>query len=205
MVIARVFSALTTDRQTKPDDEGLVLACRRGDVGAWDVLVNRYQRLIYSIPRRAGLDESQAADVFQRTFAKLFENLERINQPDRIQAWLVTTARRETLSIIHQQSREPAILDAEHRNGEIHYEAIRDDTPLPNEVMERLQEQHMIRAAIEAMGDPCCPLLKMLFYRTDQLSYAEVAAALNMSEGSLGPTRSRCLQKLRRLLEDSGF
>jgi RNA polymerase sigma factor (sigma-70 family) len=205
MVISRIYSAMTQDRQSQSDDEGLVLACRRGDAGAWDLLVNRYQRLIYSIPRRAGLDESQAADVFQRTFAKLFENLNRIKQPDRIHAWLVTTARRESLSIIHQQSREPALLDADNRNGESYYETMLDDAPLPNETLERLQEQHMIRAAIEAMGDPCCPLLKMLFYRTDQLSYAEVAMALNMSEGSLGPTRSRCLQKLRRLLEDSGF
>ncbi len=205
MVISRIYSALTKDRQSQPDDEGLILACRQGDAGAWDVLVNRYQRLIYSIPRRAGLDEGQSEDVFQRTFAKLFENLERIHQPDRIQAWLVTTAKRETLSIIHQQSREPALLDADSRNGEVHYEKMLDSSPLPAETLERLQEQHMIRSAIEAMGDPCCPLLKMLFYRTDQLSYAEVAAALNMLEGSLGPTRARCLQKLRRLLEDSGF
>ena len=189
----------------EPNDESLVLACRRGEAGAWDLLVNRYQRLIYSIPRNAGLDESQAAEVFQRTFAKLFENLERIRQPDRIHAWLVTTARRETLSLIHQQRREPVLWDRDNRHGESRYEAVLDSAPLPDEALERLQEQHFIRTAIDSMGEPCCQLLKMLFYRGDQLSYAEVAAALKIPEGSLGPTRARCLQKLRLVLERSGF
>jgi RNA polymerase sigma factor (sigma-70 family) len=169
------------------------------------MLVNRYQRLIYAIPRRAGLDEDQAAEVFQRTFTKLFENLERIKQPDRIQAWLVTTARREMLSLLHQQRREPALWDTDNRQDERGYEAVPDDAPLPDEALEHLQEQHIIRTAIEAMGEPCCQLLKMLFYRADLFSYTEIAAALNMPEGSLGPTRARCLQKLRNLLERSGF
>jgi RNA polymerase sigma factor (sigma-70 family) len=191
--------------QDPTSDEGLVMACRRGETDAWSMLVNRYQRLIYTIPRRAGLDEDQAAEVFQSTFAKLFENLERIKQPDRIQAWLVTTARRETLSLIHQQKREPALWDTDARQGDHRYEAVPDDALLPDQALERLQEQHVIRTAIESLGEPCCQLLKMLFYHTDQLSYAEVAAALNMPEGSLGPTRARCLQKLRHLLESSGF
>src|SRR6185369_17971886 len=77
-------------------DEALVLACRRGDETAWEALIERFQRLIYSIPRRAGLDEDAAADVFQNIFANLVERLDRIEQPDRIHAWLVTTAKRET-------------------------------------------------------------------------------------------------------------
>jgi RNA polymerase sigma factor (sigma-70 family) len=167
--------------------------------------VNRYQRLIYSIPRRAGLDESQSAEVFQRTFARLFENLDRIQHPSRIQAWLVTTARREALTLVHQQKREPSLLGADNHYDGMRYESMVDGAPLPHEVMERLQEQHGLRTAIENLGEPCCQLLTMLFYRADQLSYAEVAAALDMPEGSLGPTRARCLQKLRRLLESSGF
>src|SRR6267154_2045109 len=77
-------------------DKQLLLACRRGDERAWESLVNRYQRLIYTIPRRAGLDHSQAADVFQEVFTTLFEKLNEIDQPERLQAWLVTTARRKT-------------------------------------------------------------------------------------------------------------
>ncbi|HKP13543.1 MAG TPA: sigma factor, partial [Blastocatellia bacterium] len=80
----------------KLSDEALVLACRRGDETAWETLVERFQRLVYTISRRAGLDEDAAADVFQNVFASLVERLDRIEQPDRIQAWLVTTAKRET-------------------------------------------------------------------------------------------------------------
>ena len=204
-MISQIHCISAIDIKDSSSDENLIIACRQGEANAWSMLVNRYQRLIYAIPRRAGLDEDQAAEVFQRTFAKLFEHLERIKQPERIQAWLVTTARRETLGLIHQQRREPALWDTDNRHSESRYEAVPDDAPLPDEALERLQEQHIIRTAIEAMGEPCCQLLKMLFYRADQLSYAEVAAALNMPEGSLGPTRARCLQKLRHLLERSGF
>src|SRR5690242_11091622 len=77
-------------------DEALVLACRRGDEAAWETLVERFQRLIYTIARRAGLDEDAATDVFQNVFASLVERLDRIEQPDRIQAWLVTAAKRES-------------------------------------------------------------------------------------------------------------
>jgi RNA polymerase sigma factor (sigma-70 family) len=72
-------------------------ACRRGDEAAWEALVERYQRLIYTIPRRAGLDKDQAAEVFQEVFTTLFEKLETIEQPERLQAWLVTTARRKAV------------------------------------------------------------------------------------------------------------
>jgi len=184
------------DEQTQPSDEQLVLACRRGEAAAWGVLVNRYQRLIYTIPRRTGLDEDQAAEVFQCTFAKLLEHLDRIERPERVRAWMVTTARRETLRLIRQQSTEQSFSSLE---------AVPDDAPLPDEALERLEEQHLIRIALAAMDERSRRLLTLLFYRPDPPPYAEIAAALDMPEGSLGPTRARCLQKLRRLLEDSGF
>jgi RNA polymerase sigma factor (sigma-70 family) len=184
------------DEQMQPSDEQLVLACRRGEAAAWGLLVNRYQRLIYTIPRRSGLDEDQAAEVFQCTFAKLLVHLDRIERPERIRAWMVTTARRETLRLIRQQSTEQSFSSLE---------AVPDDAPLPGEALERLEEQHLIRIALAAMDERSRRLLTLLFYRPDPPPYAEIAAALDMPEGSLGPTRARCLQKLRRLLEDLGF
>src|SRR5215216_5274973 len=81
-------------------DLELVLACRRGDQLAWEKLIRRYQRLIYAIPVRAGLDEDEAADIFQDVFTTLFEKLNDIEEPERLQAWLVTTARRKTWRVI---------------------------------------------------------------------------------------------------------
>src|ERR671932_1820249 len=77
-------------------DEQLLAACKRGDESAWEALVARYQRLIYAIPRRAGLDEDAASEIFQDVFAALLESIETIEQPSRLQAWLVTTAKRKT-------------------------------------------------------------------------------------------------------------
>ncbi len=74
-------------------DAELVAACRRGDESAWNELVNRYHRLIITIPRRAGLSEEQAADVLQEVFLTLFEKLDDIEQPDKIRSWIVTTAK----------------------------------------------------------------------------------------------------------------
>jgi len=83
-----------------PSDKQLLLACRQGHESAWEALIDRYQRLIYAIPRRAGLDKDAAADVFQEVFATLFEKLNDIAEPDRLQAWLVTTAKRKTWRLI---------------------------------------------------------------------------------------------------------
>src|SRR5918998_6136572 len=85
-------------------DEQLLLDCRRGDETAWEALVHRYQRLIYAIPRRAGLDEDLAAEVFQEVFATLLQSVERIEQPSRLHAWLVTTARRKTWRLISREA-----------------------------------------------------------------------------------------------------
>src|SRR5215217_5589573 len=81
-------------------DAELVRDCRKGDQGAWDILVARYQRLIYAIPRRAGLSDEQAADVFQEVFLTLFEKLDEIEQPEKIRSWIVTTAKFKTWATV---------------------------------------------------------------------------------------------------------
>ena len=204
MIITDSYYTTTVSTLEEASDESLVLACRRGNADAWDVLVNRYQRLIYTVPRRAGLDEDHAAEVFQRTFVRLVENLDRIRQPESIHAWLVTTARRETLQLIREEyaagSGSPR---KENLDDGPSSEAIPDDKPLPGETLELLEEQHLVRMAIAAMDQRSRDLLTLLYYHP--LSYAEIAALLDIPEGSLGPTRARCLEKLRRQLERKGF
>src|ERR1044071_4993326 len=87
----------------QPTDRELLNACRVGDESAWEVLVDRYQRLIYAIPRRAGLNEDQASEVFQEVFATLLQKLDDITDPDRLHAWLVTTARRKTWRLMTKE------------------------------------------------------------------------------------------------------
>lgn len=183
-------------------DEKLLKDCRSGDASAWETLVNRYQRLIYAIARRAGLDRDQSAEVFQEVFTTLLEKLDDITQPERLHAWLVTTARRKTWRLLSRESRwqKPAAMAEEEEADQL--EALPDGAALPDEVLVRLEEQHRVRQALSALDERCRKLLTLLFYSPEPPPYAEVAAAIGAKEGSIGPTRARCLQKLLRLLEN---
>lgn len=181
-------------------DLQLVLACRRGDQLAWEKLIRRYQRLIYAIPLRAGLDEDQAAEIFQDVFTTFFQKLNDIEEPDRLQAWLVTTARRKTWRVI---AKAPGRMRPDDEAVEWTNEAaaVRDETPLPDEQLLLLEEQHRIRTAVSLLDERCQKLVQLLFYRSEPPSYAEIAASLGIPEGSIGPTRARCLGKLLRILK----
>lgn len=188
------------------EDATLILACRRGDSEAWAALVARYQKLIYAIPRRAGLDDDQCADIFQQTFQTLFEHLDRIDQPERVRAWLVTTARRATERLQQRNARYQPLPESKDVEGdETPQQEWLDPAPLPDEVITQLEEQHLVRTGVAALEERCRRLLTMLFYDPQQLPYAEIAAQIGIPTGSIGPTRNRCLQKLRSLLQDLGL
>lgn len=180
-------------------DTELLTACRHGDEGAWEALVHRYQRLLYAIPRRAGLDEDAAAEVFQDVFATLLEKLDSIEQPERLQAWLVTTAKRKTWRVIGAERRFAKVDDETEVDEELN--KLPDNAPLADETLVQLEEQHRIRRALKSLDDRCRNLLTRLFYTDEMPSYADVAGELGMPEGSIGPTRARCLRKLLQQLE----
>lgn len=182
-------------------DTELLIACRQGDESSWQTLVDRYQRLIYAIPRRAGLNEEQAGEVFQEVFVTLFEKVNEINQPDRLHAWLVTTARRKTWRLLSKERSLHSAQTGENDDADEVF-AVVDNSPLPDETLVRLEEQHRIRTALSELDERCQKLLTMLYYRTDTPPYAEIAAELGTPEGSIGPTRARCLKKLLKLLEE---
>lgn len=175
-------------------DQELLKACKRGEESAWEALVLRYQRLLYAIPRRAGLDEDAAAEVFQEVFATLLEKLDAIEQPERLQAWLVTTARRKTWRVI--TGRRRFAKDDGEAEGDDELNKLPDNTPLPDDTLVQLEEQHKARSALAALDERCRNLLTRLFYTEEMPSYSDIAAELGMPEGSIGPTRARCLRKL---------
>ena len=187
--------------QMEESDLQLVLACRRGDQLAWERLIRRYQRLIYAIPLRAGLDEDHAAEIFQDVFTTLFQKLNDIEQPEKLQAWLVTTTRRKTL---HEIAKAHVRLQSQVNTDDPPHVAtlIRDEEPLPDEQLLILEEQHRIRTALSSLDERCRTLLGMLFYLAEPPSYADIAASLGVPEGSIGPTRARCLAKLLRMLNN---
>lgn len=184
----------------QPTDRELLTACREGDESAWEVLVDRYQRLIYAIPRRVGLNEDQASEVFQEVFATLLQKLNDIDEPDRLHAWLVTTARRKTWRLMSKERMlRGGTAGDDDREEELLVRV--DSAPLPDEMLVRLEEQHRIRAALLALDERCQKLLTLLYYTPEPPSYAEIADTFGTSEGSIGPTRARCLKKMLQLLE----
>jgi RNA polymerase sigma factor (sigma-70 family) len=183
------------------DDAALVARCRAGDASAWTALVERYQRLVYAIVRRMGLDEHMAADVFQTVFARLLDQMPRIADPSRLQAWIVTTAKREGL-LQRRNSLRNISMSAHDDDGHAAPEwDVADEAPIAEQALADLQQLARVRDALERLEPRCRDLLKLLFRDEDDLmSYDEIARRMGTSVGSIGPTRSRCLDKLRRLL-----
>jgi len=190
--------------QMERSDAELIEGCRRGEEAAWEALVARYQRLIYAIPRRAGLDEDRAAEVFQDVFATLLESLSNISQPERLQAWLVTTAKRKSWRLIRRESSTRQFAEDEETH-EAEMANLADSAVLPDEGLRQLEEQHLVRLSLTELDERCRTLLSILFYSPEPVPYAEIAARLGTSEGSIGPTRARCLRKLQAILQQKGM
>ena len=184
------------------DDAALIARCRSGDGAAWAALVRRYQRIVYAIAMRTGADEHAAADVFQTVFSRLHEHLPRLTQPERLQAWIVTTAKREALRVRQINRRTVSLTRADDGDGDAIEDSFADDAPLAEEALDRLQQLNLLRIALDRLDNRCRDLLTLLFRDDDERpAYDAVARRLAVPIGSIGPTRARCLAKLRALVE----
>lgn len=186
-------------------DTQLVARCLQGQSSAWAVLVGRYQRLVHAIVRRGGLDEHAAADVFQTVFSRLYEHLPRLEQPERLQAWVVTTARRELLRQAGHAKRQVSLtpLAPDDDTAGHWIDQLADESPRAEEQLSALQQLHRLRLGLDRLDERCRSLLALLFADDEErLPYEQLAVRLGMPVGSIGPTRARCLGKLRRLVED---
>ncbi|NJN53006.1 MAG: sigma-70 family RNA polymerase sigma factor [Gammaproteobacteria bacterium] len=182
-------------------DDELVRRCRAGDAAAWSTLVRRYQRLVYTVPRRAGLSDDDAADVFQVCFQRLLEHLDRLNDGSRVRAWLVTTAKRESLRRVERAGRFAQTSNAVRENdGESLLDSLVDGAPQQDDWLADLQELHIVRDAVDRLDARTRRFIELMFLQDEPLQYADIAAKLGIPEGSVGPTRARCLAKLRNLL-----
>lgn len=174
------------------DVSALVLGARAGDAQAWSALVERFARLVFATCLGYRLSQTDAADVSQTVWLRLAEHLNRIEHPERVGGWLVTTARRECLALLKARHRfEPLAADA----------ALSDTRPEPIEVITREESIAEVAVAFARLTQRCRELLRRVVCDPDA-SYLVVASELHMPVGSIGPTRSRCLAKLRRYLEE---
>jgi RNA polymerase sigma factor (sigma-70 family) len=174
----------------------LIRAASEGDEDAWSALVERFEGLVWATTRAHRLSAADAGDVTQTTWLRLVENLDRIRDPERLGAWLATTARRECLRHIRLRGRELQTED------ESLFEAPSVE-PVDARMIVRERDE-ALRRAFAGIGKRCQALLRLLSAPSPP-SYEEIAAALGMPVGAIGPTRARCLDKLRRSPELAGF
>lgn len=178
-----------------PSDWELILACRAGGAEAWEQIISRYERLVYSIPLSYGLPRDDAADVAQTTFLALFRSLGALRPETRLSAWLATVAHRQTRRILRQSGREHPIA------LEILDERLSHPGPEGSAPLERWELVEWLHFGLSRLNERCRRLLLALYFDQAEPSYAEVAARLGLPVGSIGPGRARCLEQLRQILK----
>jgi len=178
-------------------DPELVALCLGGDAQAWEALIVRYRRLIYSIPVKFNFSAADGADVFQAVCLKLIEHLHELKDESKVSAWLITTTTRQCIYLRAQRMRETSTEE------DFTEPAAQDDNV--EDIQIQSQEQQTIRDAVEKLPERCQQLLQLLYFETKDPSYEEIGQSLNMPVASIGPTRARCLEKLRTVLRRKGI
>jgi RNA polymerase sigma factor (sigma-70 family) len=180
-------------------DGQLVEACLEGNEKAWQGLVTRYRRLVYSIPMKWGFTPEDAVDIFQAVWLDCFRQLASLRSVDRLQPWLirVTVRKCHRFSSDRRDRAEDSMIDNEL-----------DELPGlsdPAAFLAELDREQILRVAMEQLPPRCRQVIQLLFFEEPRLSYQAVASRLGLSENSIGFTRERCLNSLRRILADMGY
>ncbi len=174
----------------------LVLQAATGDKHAWERLVDQYSRLIWSITREFKLVESDAADVVQTTWMRLIEHIDQLQHPERVGSWLAATARNECLRNL--AARKRIVLAHE----DVAFDGPAEHEPEIDEALLAEERAEVVREAMAHLPRRWQRLIELLM-ADPPVSYAEISDKLGLPIGSIGPTRGRCLARLRLLLEPS--
>lgn len=169
----------------------LVAGADAGDESAWNALVDRFTGLIWHVVRSYRMPPAVAEDAVQTTWLRLAENLGRIRQPESLAGWLARTARNECLRSIRLGQREHASSDDADPV---------DPAPAVDQLLADAHRDAVLWAAFSSLPESCQRLLRLLF-ADPPIPYEVISEILDMPIGSIGPTRARCLQKLRAIDE----
>jgi RNA polymerase sigma factor (sigma-70 family) len=188
---------MVSARRVADPDQNLIQRCRQGSTGAWQQLFNKYNRLVYSIPLRYGLSRDDAADIAQLTFTILIQSMDSLSEDSRLAPWLATVARRHTWRLMERNRRETAserLDDADLAQSAVLLGKSDADS------IEHWELTEWLEAGLSKIDERCRDLLLALYFQPERSSYAEVGARFNMPTGSIGPTRARCLERLKQTL-----
>ena len=185
---------------TADDDTAALLArAREGDQSAWNAIVEQHTGLMWSVARAYRLDTATASDAIQTTWLRLVEHLDRIQDPERLGGWLATTVRRECLQALRRNTRERLA-----PGGDAGLDAVDTDAEPLDAGLLQDERDAALWSAFRGISDRCQRLLRVLM-ASPPPSYEQVSAVLDMPIGSIGPTRARCLARLKTLLEPTGL
>ncbi|HRQ38796.1 MAG TPA: sigma-70 family RNA polymerase sigma factor [Chloroflexota bacterium] len=175
-------------------DQQLIEMCRQGQPSAWQQVITRYERLVFSIPLNYGLTRTDAADIAQLTFTTLVEHLDRLYEDSNLGGWLATVARRHTLHHLRKHKRE--FLGQDRDIAESHFLL---NTPA-SDATTYWERVDWLNQGLDLLDKRCRELLLLLYFSEEPPAYEEVAAQLGLRVGSIGPIRGRCLDRLRTIL-----
>jgi RNA polymerase sigma factor (sigma-70 family) len=170
----------------------LLEAARHGDQASLGDLVDELTPLLWQVARAQGLDRDTSSDVVQTAWLKLLTAISEIRSPMALTSWLVTVTRREAWRVRNASRMETPATD-------VLFAELPDLGPTPEERRVEVERARLLWHAVSTLSDRCQQLLRIIAY-TRRPDYETVSAALGMPRGSIGPTRGRCLAKLRDAL-----
>ena len=178
----------------------LLARCQSGDQSAWKRVVQMLAGLVYSIARHHELPEDRCDDIAQLVFTALLKHVGNIKEPAALPAWLAQTTRRACWRMIQRLRREEAsVRQMEQAANPLI--ALGVETTEASGILNRLEQAHNVRLALDELGGRCRELLRALFVDSAVPDYDAIGRRLDMPIGSIGPTRVRCLAKLAAILE----
>jgi RNA polymerase sigma factor (sigma-70 family) len=176
----------------------LVRECLEGQPEAWSALIDRYKNLIYSIPIKYELSPDEATDIFQSVCLEMLSELKNLRKPEALPKWIMQVAAHKCFHRKQQRLR----LAVSDSGEELEKQTV---PPIAEGILGQSEEEEVLREAIAALPPRCRKLVVMLFFEEPARPYREVAASLGIALGSVGFIRQRCLDRLRKRLDEAGF
>ena|SRR5437773_10818400 len=176
-------------------DDYLVRECVRGNQEAWSTLIDKYKKLIFSIPIKYGFCTQDADEIFQDVCLALLTELPRLRKPQALAAWLIQTTSHRCFHWKRDQKRYVAT----EPGGPV------SSAPAADNFLREVEREQMLRDALAELPPRCLELIHALFFQEPSIPYEQLAKKLKVATGSIGFIRMRCLERLQRLLEKKGF
>ncbi len=186
-------------KRSRHDISSLVDRCRSGDAEAWRDLVSRISPIVFSICRSMKLSREESFDIFGQVLYILLTNLDKIRSPNKLLSYVGTATRREVYALTRRSRFLEYVGGPELEAGQA------GTAPRPDELYDESKKKEQVAEAMAKLPEREYKLLRLLFFEGSDPDYERAAHELGMPVSSIGPTRQRSLEKLRRILKRSGF